>query len=240
MRQASKAVAMRFPAPSTPLIRPSARAKNRLSYRRFAGALTYAADRYAHGCLVDIGCGRKRWEPIFAPHVTSHIGVDHVQKMYEGHERVDVIATAYEVPLDDGSADTVLMTEVLEHLEDPRRGLAEGRRLLAPGGHLIATSPLFWPVHDRRDFFRYTPQAWRYLLGETGFEVVEIVPLGGAWSTISLEFSYALERYRRSLLAPIVDALCIAAQTLAVAWERVDFQPNFSWNHLAIGRARVD
>ena len=43
-----------------------------------------------------------------------------------------MLATAYDIPLEDGSFDTVLMTEVLEHLEDPARAIAEARRLLTP------------------------------------------------------------------------------------------------------------
>ncbi len=69
-----------------------------------------------------------------------------------------MLATAYEIPLEDGSFDTVLMTEVLEHLEEPARGLAEAGRLLRPGGKLILTTPFMWPLHEEpRDFFRYSP-----------------------------------------------------------------------------------
>ncbi len=154
----------------------------------------------------------------------------------DGVQRVDVVASAYDVPLPDASADTVLLLEVLEHLERLADGVAEGARLLAPGGHLIATTPFFWPVHDERDFFRYAPGGLRFLVEEAGLEVVEIAPLAGVWSTISLQLGYALERYRRSALAPVVDAVSAGAQWAAARWERVDFQPKFSWNHLVVAR----
>jgi hypothetical protein len=51
---------------------------------------------------------------------------------------------------------------------------------------------------------------------------------------MSLELSYALRRYRRGVLKPLVDGLTIVAQWLAARWERVDFQPKFSWSHLAV------
>ena len=41
-----------------------------------------------------------------------------------------------------GSFDVVLCSEVIEHLEDPRPALAGLRRLLAPGGTLIVSTPL--------------------------------------------------------------------------------------------------
>jgi len=149
---------------------PNESAKNRLVYRTFETALRGAAERYARGRLIDVGGGRKPWQPIFAAYVSEHVCVDHVEKDDDRGQVVDVIATAYSIPLPDAQAQTILLTEVLEHLERPGDAVAECLRLLEPGGHLIATTPLFWPVHDPRDFYRYTPQGLRYLL--------ETVPLG--------------------------------------------------------------
>jgi SAM-dependent methyltransferase len=197
-------------------------------------ALAYAAERYARGRLVDIGCGSKPWRAVFAPYVSEHVGVDHVDSK-RSPGSVDIIASAYEIPLDGGSADTILMSAVLEHVELPARALTEAHRLLAPGGHLILTAPLFWPLHEQpRDFFRYTPHGFRFLLVDTGFDVVEIIPLSGVWTTISVELSYALRRYRRGPLTPLVDGLTRTAQWLAARWEQVDFQPKFSWSQIVV------
>jgi SAM-dependent methyltransferase len=213
---------------------PNEATHNRINYRITEQALAYAAERYARGLLLDVGCGSNPWRAVFAPHVTEHVGVDDVESK-RAPGSVDLIASAYEIPLDDGYAQTVLMSAVLEHLERPVRALAEAHRLLAPGGHLIMTAPLFWPLHEQpRDYFRYTPHGFRFLLEDAGFEVVEIVPLSGVWTTISLELSYALRRYRKGPLTLVVDGLTIAAQWLAARWELVDFQPKFSWSHLVV------
>ena len=225
----------RFPGTTpTRFGHPNEATHNRINYRIMEQAFAYAAERYARGRLVDVGCGSKPWRAAFAPYVSEHVGVDHVDSR-RAPGSVDVIAGAYEIPLDDGCAETILMSAVLEHLEQPARALAEAQRLLAPGGHLILTTPLFWPLHEQpRDFFRYTPHGLRFLLEEAGFEVVEVVPLSGVWTTISLELSYALRRYRRGVLTPLVDGLTVAAQWLAARWEQVDFQPKFSVSHLAV------
>ena len=144
------------------------------------------------------------------------------------------------MPLPDLHARTVLLSEVLEHLERPDAALRECLRLLEPGGHVIVTTPFVWPVHDERDFFRYAPGGLRYLLESAGFEVVEIEPLGGAWTTLSLQLGYALEHYRKGPAGPVVDGLVAGAQWLALRWERVDYQPKFSWNHLAVARRPED
>jgi SAM-dependent methyltransferase len=215
---------------------PNEAARNRVVYRQLSAALAYAARRYASGRLLDIGCGTKPWREAFAPHVREHVGIDHEQTLH-GLQSVDIVSDAYAVPLPDGSADAILLTEVLEHLERPGDALAECRRLLRPGGHLIVTAPFSWPLHEEpRDFFRYSPYGLRHLCEQAGLEVVELQALSGAWTTIALHFSSALQRHRHRA-APLVDAACVAAQRLAFAWERVDRQESLSWNHLLVARA---
>jgi SAM-dependent methyltransferase len=215
---------------------PNEAVHNRIAYRVMEEVLTYAASRYARGRLVDVGCGSKPWEGLFADFVDEHVGVDHVPSE-RNPQAVDVIAGAYEIPLPDRHADTLLLTSVLEHLEEPERGLAEAFRLLRPGGHVILTAPFIWPIHEApRDFFRYSPYGLRHLLEEAGFEVLEVQPLAGAWTTFSLELSYALRPYRKGIARPLVDGVTRLAQWAAGRWDRVDFQPRFSWSHLAIAR----
>jgi SAM-dependent methyltransferase len=215
---------------------PNEAARNRIVYRQLSAALGYAARHYASGRMLDIGCGTKPWRETFAPHVREHVGIDHEQTLH-GFASIDLISDAYNVPLPDANADAILLTEVLEHLERPGEALAECRRLLRPGGHLIATAPFSWPLHEEpRDFFRYSPHGLRHLSEAAGLEVVELRALSGAWTTIALHLSSALQRHRRRG-APIVDAVCVAAQRLAFAWERCDRQESLSWNHLLVARA---
>ena len=56
-------------------------------------------------------------------------------------EQVIVEADIESMPFDDGSFATVLCTEVLEHVPDPARVLAEIRRVLTPDGVLIGSVP---------------------------------------------------------------------------------------------------
>ena len=215
---------------------PNEAVHNRIAYRVMEQVLEYSAERYARGRLLDIGCGSKPWRGLFAAHVDEHIGIDFVPSE-RNPDAVDIIAGAYDIPLPDENADTLLLTSVLEHLEEPERGIAEAYRLLKPGGHVILTAPFIWWIHEApRDFFRYSPFGLRHLLEEAGFEVVEVQPLAGAWTTFSLELSYALRRYRKGLASPVVGGVMRAAQWAAGRWDKVDFQPRFSWSHLAVAR----
>ena len=52
------------------------------------------------------------------------------------------VANALELPFDDGSMDTVFCSEVIEHLGDHVRGIAEMDRVLNTGGHMLLTFPI--------------------------------------------------------------------------------------------------
>jgi SAM-dependent methyltransferase len=52
-----------------------------------------------------------------------------------------VVGDAVQLPLADGVADVVVATAVIEHLDEPGRLVAECRRVLAPGGVLVITTP---------------------------------------------------------------------------------------------------
>src|SRR5437867_2508230 len=87
---------------------PNESVRNRVLYRKLEEAMEYVGERYARGCLLDIGCGQKPWESLFARYVDEHVGVDHPDTIH-GTSRVDVVADAYSVPLAAGTADTVLL-----------------------------------------------------------------------------------------------------------------------------------
>ena len=89
----------------------------------------------------------------------------------------DVIGDISSIPLEDDSLDGMIVTEVLEHCEEPFRSIAEIRRVLRPGGLLLITSPFIWSWHGRghyKDFWRFTHQGWELLL--KNFSDVKIEP----------------------------------------------------------------
>lgn len=56
------------------------------------------------------------------------------------------------MPFADASFDLILATDIIEHIEDDRRALAEIVRTLRPGGHALITVPAFrsiWGLQDR-------------------------------------------------------------------------------------------
>ena len=96
----------------------------------------------------------------------------------------DIVADVQDVPLEDGVADCVLSTEVIEHLPDPAACVMEAHRILKPGGALILSAPFLYPVHgDPHDYQRFTADGLKRLCGM--FETTEVTAMGGYMAVVS-------------------------------------------------------
>lgn len=135
---------------------------------------------YAQGWLLDLGCGGQVYRDVFN-HVERYIGLD-----LPPNGRVDVYGDGMVLPFRDTAFDTVLCNEVLEHVPEPSRFMAEVARVIKPGGILLLTTPQTWGLHlEPHDFYRYTRYGLRYLAEKNGFEVIEVTPTCGLWATLA-------------------------------------------------------
>lgn len=212
-----------------------AKLKDRLRYTwlhprylvaRYLGRALSKTRPFASGLLLDIGCGRKPYMALFADRVSAHIGVDMRTTMH-GAEAIDAFATALALPVTDGAVDTVLATEVIEHVPDPRTMIGEIARVLRPSGYAIITAPLHEPLHELPfDYYRYTHLGLAHLLNEGGLDVVRVERRGGALAVYGYLLSSYLYRHHgstgyparmtpRPLVAPFVVALCAVVQVVS-------------------------
>lgn len=139
-------------------------------------------EKYAKGNLLDLGCGNKPYEALYLPLTQTQVGCDIVQS---DKNRVDVICPATELTFKDNSFDSVLCTQVIEHVYDHSTMISEIKRVLRPGGHIILTAPFAWEKHEEPyDFFRFTPYALKELFERSGLVIDYIKPNGGKWAAI--------------------------------------------------------
>lgn len=133
------------------------------------------------GNMIDLGSGHSRgYEGLFKAYVREYLCID-----WQYAENVDLCADCYDIPLPDAYADTILSTQMLEHLVTPERMLKEAHRLLKPGGSLILTAPMVWGLHEEPiDFYRYTEYGLRYLLQHAGYRDISIQPLEGLFAVL--------------------------------------------------------
>jgi SAM-dependent methyltransferase len=216
---------------------------NWLIYSCINSELRRIFEHYARGRLIDVGCGEKPYRDLAASYVDEHIGVDH-EKTAHDTSNVDAFGTAYQLPFDGESFDTVLCTDVLEHLEEPSIAVAEAWRVLRAGGHAIYTAPMFWHLHEEpRDYYRFTKYGLEYLFVKNGFEVVEIKALSGFILTFAQELVYFLYELRRGgIVNPLWWLIPPAAQVIqgiAYVFNKFDRSENFSAEYAAVVRKPI-
>ena len=164
---------------------------NYLVYLSFHRDLFKAIETYAAGKLLDIGCGNKPYQSWTEAKVSEYIGCDIVQS---SSNKVDVLCQANNIPIESNSFDTILSTQVIEHVEDHQGLVNEAYRLLKQNGYFILSGPMYWNLHEEPyDFFRFTKYGFKYILEKAGFEVCEIVSNGGAWATLGQVINHTFE-----------------------------------------------
>lgn len=144
--------------------------------------LKTAIGKYANGQVLDIGCGNKPYEQLFANKATGYVGCDVVQS---DKNKVDVICEATNLNFPDAQFDTVFSTQVIEHVNDPFKMMQEANRVLKQNGLVIVSAPFTWQLHEEPyDFYRYSKYGLKAMFEQKGFEVLEIKANGGKWAAI--------------------------------------------------------
>lgn len=121
--------------------------------------------------VLDVGCGVRPYYPWFAD-AASYVGVD-VKENVEA----DLVGHVERLPVEDGSFDIVLCTQVLEHVDDPARAVRELARVTTPGGRVLASTHGVMLYHPNpQDLWRWT---------HTGLQ--RLFENGGGWSAVTVE-----------------------------------------------------
>ena len=132
-----------------------------------------ANKKYLKGKMMDFGCGTKPYKNILD--VEEYIGVDIELPDDKVNNQVDVYYDGKTMPFKTNYFESVLASEVFEHIFNLEEILGEIFRVLKPGGHMVATLPFAWDEHGvPYDFARYTSFGINHLLKEAGFYVVKI------------------------------------------------------------------
>ena len=144
-----------------------------------------------------MGCGTGDFTAAMARAGADAIGVDvaeaALRRARSRHPGVEfrLVPLDGPLPFEDGSFELVWASEVIEHVADTARWLSEVRRVLAPGGRLLVTTPSHGrlrvavggverfsePLGDHLHL--YTKRSLGALLGEFGFGEVQVRAVEG-------------------------------------------------------------
>ncbi len=126
-------------------------------WRTVANSAAYVASRLTSGAdMLDVGCGpgtiTVEIASMVAPGRCAGLdsSVDVIAAASSGSGCEFVVGDAYALEYEDASFDLVHAHQVLQHLADPVRALAEWRRVLRPGGAVAARDADY-------DAFRWYP-----------------------------------------------------------------------------------
>jgi SAM-dependent methyltransferase len=123
------------------------------------------------GNILDVGCGIKPYQQLF--NFTNYTGIETGSSGHDHQDsKVDIYYDGKKIPFGKDSFDSVISTEVLEHIFEPKEFLNEINRVLRPGGKLLLTVPFIWDEHEQPcDFGRYTSFGLIFIMETAGFKV---------------------------------------------------------------------
>ena len=165
--------------------------------------------------VLDVGCGAKPYQPLFARHASSYVGVDPVE-----NPRAELRGAVEDLPVEDASFEVILCNQVLEHCDDPVRAITELRRVTAPGGRVLVTTHGVMPYHPSpTDYWRWTHAGLEKLFTENGpWSSVRVTPASGTTACLGMLVAMYLDiGIRRVGLGFAVKPLVATINTVAMA-----------------------
>lgn len=154
------------------------------------------------GRLLDVGCGTKPYRSLFT--VDAYIGLDIDS---EGPLKRGIADHHYDgksFPFADVSFDSILCSQVLEHVFNPDEFLGEIVRVLKPGGKLLLTVPFVWDEHEQPyDYARYSSFGLSALLEKQCLKVLQHKKLGADASILFQLANAYLFKITQGLPRPI-------------------------------------
>lgn len=136
--------------------------------------------KYVSGKLADLGCGNVPFYAVYKNLVHENICADWPNSAHQNHY-LDVECDLNQpLPFPDREFDSIIISEVLEHISNPELIWTEMSRILKPQGKLLLSVPFFYKIHEAPyDFYRYTEFALRNFAEKNNLTVLELKRFGG-------------------------------------------------------------
>lgn len=192
-------------------------------------------ETYIHGRCLDAGAGRSAYQPILIESADTYVSLDINWK-----PGLHTAGSLLHLPFQTASFDSIVCSQVLEHVPEPQQAIMEMARCLKPGGVAIFTVPHLSYLHNEpHDYFRFTKHGLRHLMDSAGLDIIEITPAGGLLSFLG----HIASLIGKALLYPIpvfgplgVRLNAYYARFVVMLDRRVDKQKLYALNYVAVGK----
>lgn len=159
---------------------------SRLITNRVARAYSAMIEKYAKGRLVDIGCGAAPLYEMYRPYIRDVTCVDWETSRHSSSYVDKFVDLNTPFDLGESEYDTILATDVIEHLREPRLFISSCARALRPNGSLLIGAPFMYWIHEApHDYHRYTRYGLEYMIEEAGLQCLSLEAYGGAPEVLS-------------------------------------------------------
>jgi len=141
---------------------------------------------HAAGKLLDLGCGKVPLYAAYRDLVTDNVCVDWDSSWHKSEHLDYELDLTKTLPFANNEFDTIILSDVLEHIPVPEQLWNEMARLLSPNGKIILNVPFYYWLHEEpHDYYRYTEFALRRFVQMAGLRLVLLEPIGGAPEVIA-------------------------------------------------------
>jgi SAM-dependent methyltransferase len=173
-----------------------------------------AGEAYDGARVLDVGSGVKPYFPFFEPYASEFVSVD------IANPAADLEGAVEDLPVPDDSFDVVICNQVLEHCADPAQAVRELRRVVAPGGRVLASThgvQVYHPAPD--DLWRWTHTGLERLFADNGnWRSVTVTPSSGTTACLGMLISiYVEQAAKRARLRPLGSAVIAGVNRAARA-----------------------
>jgi len=229
--------------------------------KRFIDPVTASIDKFvessfseveAGSLVLDAGAGECRFKDKLEGKL-RYVAVDTAWGDHEwDYSKIDVISHLENLPFASRLFDSVICTQVLEHVSEPQVVLTELSRTLKEEGMIYLTAPQGWGVHQPpHDYFRFTNYGLSYLLQKAGFEEITITPSCGYFGYLAnrltvipkILFWQLRNKWMRIVLFPLeIISYFLFVILLPVILNAIDFldhRQDYTLNYLVKGRKKI-
>lgn len=159
-----------------------------------ANFYTINIPKYVKGNFLDLGCGQAPLYCLYKNYTKQITCVDWGNSMHQITYLDFEQDLNQNLNMESNSFDSIILSDVLEHIRKPELLLNEIYRILNKDGVLIMNVPFFYWLHEHPfDYYRYTKYALQSMCEDAGFEILELKPYGGAPEIITDIFAKILK-----------------------------------------------
>lgn len=165
---------------------------------------------HVRGKLIDLGCGKVPLFEAYKNFISASTCADWATDL-DKNQFLDVTCDLNKpLPFENQSFNTIILSDVLEHIYRPEVLWKEMDRILLPGGKIILNTPFFYKLHETpHDYFRYTRFALTNFAQDNNLRIITLAEMGGIPEILSDLMAKVL------LYVPLIGkSLCVATQWL--------------------------